>query len=518
MPRPPVRRTDPLSSARGGRPSVPRPRVPRAGTPHDAGELAGLRCLVLGDVSVDTRVDGSAAPPSHGISAPVLASRGEHRVLGGAARVAAAIASLGPRCTLLSVTGRDDRRLVLDGLLELEPNVDAVLADVEGRRTHSVLHLLTEGEELLRVVDRDAGPVPDREEEVLLAFLEEHLDAHDVVVIVDTGDGAISDRVVDVGVGLARASGVPVVTGPTAPGRGGRLDGAVLVQDALLLGLTGDEARLDDAAAGAALRLSDAAGGAAVLLTRGPHGMTLVEPGWPPAHLDRGSAPSGAAPSSAAVLAGLAAALATGLPFDCSARVAALLADVTGLPRDLIPLEAEAVAGPLLDGGPAGRTSNVFTSLAELSAHVSRRTPRSRIGFTNGVFDLLHPGHLSSLREARSHCGFLVVGVNSDASVKRLKGEGRPINDQHHRAEVLAALEVVDAVYIFEEDTPLEVLRALRPDVFVKGADYALEQVVGRDLVESYGGVVVLSDYVDGLSSSRIIARARESASSAAVS
>jgi D-beta-D-heptose 7-phosphate kinase/D-beta-D-heptose 1-phosphate adenosyltransferase len=130
-----------------------------------------------------------------------------------------------------------------------------------------------------------------------------------------------------------------------------------------------------------------------------------------------------------------------------------------------------------------------------------------RVGFTNGCFDLLHPGHVRLLTEARGACDRLVVGLNSDASVKRLKGEGRPVQAQEARAEVLAGLEAVDVVVIFEEDTPLELLKRVRPKVLVKGADYRIDQVVGRELVEANGGEVVLVDLVPGYSTTRLVKR-----------
>ncbi len=132
-----------------------------------------------------------------------------------------------------------------------------------------------------------------------------------------------------------------------------------------------------------------------------------------------------------------------------------------------------------------------------------------RIGFTNGVFDLLHPGHIKVLAQSRAKCDRLVVGINSDASVKRLKGKDRPIQNERARAEVLAGLEAVDLVVIFGQDTPLELIRKVRPNVLVKGGDYRRDQVVGRELVEAQGGEVILVDLVPGFSTTRIVERSR---------
>jgi D-beta-D-heptose 7-phosphate kinase/D-beta-D-heptose 1-phosphate adenosyltransferase len=130
--------------------------------------------------------------------------------------------------------------------------------------------------------------------------------------------------------------------------------------------------------------------------------------------------------------------------------------------------------------------------------------------FTNGVFDLIHPGHVDVLNVARSHGDALIVGVNSDASVRRLKGESRPVRSEHDRAYVLAALEAVDAVVIFAEDTPLDLVRAIRPDVLVKGGDYTPDTVVGREEVESRGGRVVIVPLTVGQSTTSIIERLRD--------
>ncbi|CAN0488766.1 unnamed protein product, partial [Laminaria digitata] len=130
-----------------------------------------------------------------------------------------------------------------------------------------------------------------------------------------------------------------------------------------------------------------------------------------------------------------------------------------------------------------------------------------KVGFTNGCFDLLHPGHVSLLASARATCDRLVVGLNSDASVKRLKGESRPMQNEAARAAVLTSLETVDLVVIFDEDTPEALLNEVRPDVLVKGADYTIDTVVGAELVQSYGGKIVLAEIVEGFSTTATIAR-----------
>jgi len=153
----------------------------------------------------------------------------------------------------------------------------------------------------------------------------------------------------------------------------------------------------------------------------------------------------------------------------------------------------------------AGGEAKVLPLAAAEDRVAGWRRQGKRVGFTNGCFDLLHPGHIALIRQSRAACDRLIVAINSDLSVRRLKGEGRPVQGEAARASVLASLEAVDMVVVFGEDTPIEAIRALKPDVLVKGADYTKETVVGATDVESWGGTVVLADLLDGHSTTRTI-------------
>ena len=152
----------------------------------------------------------------------------------------------------------------------------------------------------------------------------------------------------------------------------------------------------------------------------------------------------------------------------------------------------------------------IFTSLAIIRKVAQWRVHDKKIAFTNGVFDILHKGHIFSLSQAASEADYLVVGLNSDASVKRLKGETRPVNDQESRALILASLIMIDAVVVFEEDTPLELIKSILPDVVIKGGDYTVEQIVGAKEVIANGGRVVITPIIEGFSTTDIIDKGKK--------
>ncbi len=247
----------------------------------------------------------------------------------------------------------------------------------------------------------------------------------------------------------------------------------------------------------------------AVLVTRSEAGMTLYDEATGslhvPAYPVKVRDVSGAGDTVAAVLAVM---LATQADFEQAVRAANAAAAVVVGKRGTSTVTAAELRARILPSASLAPEEKIVFDWTELDERIAEwRRHDLRIGFTNGCFDLLHPGHVKLLTAARAACDRLVVGLNADASVRRLKGEGRPVQDEQSRAEVLAALEAVDLVVVFEQDTPLDLLRRVRPTVLVKGADYTLDQVVGRELVEADGGEVMLVDLVPGHSTTRLVGK-----------
>ncbi|MDX1738493.1 MAG: D-glycero-beta-D-manno-heptose 1-phosphate adenylyltransferase, partial [Alphaproteobacteria bacterium] len=256
----------------------------------------------------------------------------------------------------------------------------------------------------------------------------------------------------------------------------------------------------------AAQHLINSCGIAGVLATRSEEGMSLVSRDENPRHLPaRAIEVYDVAGAGDTVIA----AFAAGLAVDISAPEAAALANVAA--GVVVAKVGTAVAYPdeILSAAHADSWQESESKVLSLDAAKSQvhrwRLKGKKVGFTNGCFDLLHPGHISLIEQAASHCDKLILGLNSDASVKRLKGETRPMQSEIARATVLASLALVDMVVIFGEDTPLNIINSLKPDILVKGADYTVETVVGASEVMSWGGRVVLADLVDGQSTTNTI-------------
>jgi D-beta-D-heptose 7-phosphate kinase/D-beta-D-heptose 1-phosphate adenosyltransferase len=249
----------------------------------------------------------------------------------------------------------------------------------------------------------------------------------------------------------------------------------------------------------------------AMLVTQSEHGMTLVTRAGESIHVPalpvRVRDVSGAGDTVAAALA---LALAAGGDWETTLRVANAAAAVAVGKKGTATVAPDELRRKILPHASLTAEEKILPADSLAARLAEWRTQGLRVGFTNGCFDILHPGHVKVLTAARGACDRLVVGLNSDASTRRLKGEGRPVQDEHARAEVLAALEAVDLVVIFEEDTPINLITEIKPSVLVKGGDYTREQVVGHEIVEAHGGEVLLVDVLQGHSTTSLVQRARE--------
>jgi len=459
--------------------------------------LANVHVLVIGDVMLDRYWSGSSRRLSQEAPVPIIAVEVVDDRPGGAANVALNVVSLGARCTLVGAVGDDDAGRALTRQLEAAGVVcDLVIAP--DWSTILKLRVLSRKQQLLRT-DFET-PLPEAAAVAVAQRAVKHMTSASAVVLQDYDKGALADPAA-----LIERAAVPVVVDPKHKPFSCYRGADLLKPNAAEL-RAGAGPWDDDAGLLARVEtVREQAQIKTVVVTRGEQGMTLVADAeqlhLPAAPVDVFDV-TGAGDTAAAVL-GITQAL-DWPPAQC-ARLANLAAGIV-----VGKSGTATVSGPELAqaaGAESGADRGIMNRDQLISAVARARSAGERIVFTNGCFDILHAGHVAYLEEAKALGDRLVVAVNDDASVNRLKGSGRPVNAIEQRLRVLAGLSSVDWLVAFAEDTPAALLNVLQPEVLVKGGDYTAEAVVGADLVRAYGGEVRVLSLVEDCSTSAILER-----------
>jgi len=475
--------------------------------------------LCIGDLMLDDFVYGDVTRISPEAPTPVLVVRHSEIQIGGAGNVARNIAALGAQCILVSLIGNDDAGLTLTNALDKFDG--AIVPDLvidKARQTTRKVRFVSEhhSSHLMRADWETTAPPSPQSEAAVIAYAESAMAQAGAVVLSDYAKGTLTPRVIRAVIEATRRHGKPVVVDPKGHDYSVYRGATLITPNRQELGAAvhrpvSTEAEIAEAAA----ELSHLVASEAVLVTRSEEGMTLHLQGHGPIHVPAYPVKvrdvSGAGDTVAAVMAVL---LALRAPFESAMRAANAAAAVVVGKRGTATVSLAELRHRILPAAALAPEDKIVFDWSLLDERFKEwRRAGLRIGFTNGCFDLLHRGHIRLLAEARAACDRLVVGLNNDASTRRLKGNGRPINPTESRAEVLAALEAVDLVVVFEEDTPLELIKRVQPAVLVKGADYKPDEVVGREEVEALGGTLVLVDLVPGHSTTNMVRRSAESAS-----
>jgi len=481
-------------------------------------QIAEQTVLCIGDLMLDEFVYGEVRRISPEAPTPVLAVRHSEIGIGGAGNVARNIAALGARCIFVALIGNDEAGLILTNALG--KNNSGIVPDLvidRARQTTRKVRYVSEhhSTHLMRADWETAAPASAQSEAELIAYAEAALPQVGAVVLSDYAKGVLTPRVIRAVIDAARRLGKPVVVDPK--GHDYTLyRGATLVTPNVreLAAAVHRPVSSEAEVAAAAAELAHTLACEAVLVTRSEAGMTLHVEGEAPVHVPAYPVKvrdvSGAGDTVAAVMAVL---LAMQTPCEAAMRAANAAAAVVVGKRGTATVSLAELRHRILPAATLAPEDKIVFDWSVMDERLAEwRRHGMRIGFTNGCFDLLHRGHIRLLAEARGACDVLIVGLNSDASTRRLKGQGRPINPAESRADVLAALEAVDLVVVFEQDTPLELIQLVRPNVLVKGADYAREEVVGHEVVEAAGGQVILIDLVPGQSTTNIVRRAAKPA------
>jgi D-beta-D-heptose 7-phosphate kinase/D-beta-D-heptose 1-phosphate adenosyltransferase len=471
-------------------------------------QFIGRYVLCVGDLMLDRYVYGQVDRISPEAPIPVLHTQRETATLGGAGNVVRNIAALGGKVSVIGVIGNDAAGQDLAAAFG-EIGAEAQLLMDETRPTTQKTRYVASGQQLLRADHENAKPVTAAVEQQIIAAFSSVLKDARAVVLSDYAKGVLTAKVTTEIIALARKAGKIVIVDPK--GRDfGRYKGATY--------LTPNRKELSDAIGKPIIGVADAEAAAlklmgehqidSILVKLGAEGVCLVRKDKPALHLRTKAREvfdvSGAGDTVAATLA---LALASDFTPDDAAELANTAGSIVVGKVGTASVSRDEIARELMHGSAQQAEDKIVgvPTAAELTERWKKQG--LKVGFTNGCFDLLHPGHISLLRQAKAACDRLVVGLNSDASVKRLKGETRPVQNESARSAVLASLADVDQVVIFGEDTPLEVIQTIKPDVLIKGADYSIGNVVGADLVQGWGGKIVLAKLVEGQSTTSTIAK-----------
>lgn len=464
--------------------------------------------LVVGDVMLDRYIYGDVSRVSPEAPVPIVTVTREVAMPGGAGNVVRNLIALEAAAAFVSVVGDDQAGSDLTGLIGGQPRVEPWLLVQGGRMTTLKTRYIAQGQHLIRADREETMILPAKLRERLIRIALDAMAATSITVLSDYRKGVLSEDVAQAMIAGAKALGRRIIVDPKGKDYS-RYNGAdVVTPNRKELAEATNMAVDSEAGIVAAARTLLARHSfGAVLVTRAEDGMSLINadeirhyPGEAREVFDV----SGAGDT---VVATLAAALATNVPLFDAAR----LANVAG--GIVVGKTGTAVARPAdfySHLAPVtGALTKVVTPQAAAEAAERWRARNYTIGFTNGCFDLLHPGHVHLLEQCRAMCDRLIVGINSDASVKRLKGPARPAQSEAARAAVLASLASVDLVCLFEDDTPISLIKLIKPDLLIKGADYTRETVVGAAEVESWGGRVALAELLPGHSTTATLARLR---------
>jgi D-beta-D-heptose 7-phosphate kinase/D-beta-D-heptose 1-phosphate adenosyltransferase len=469
------------------------------------------KILVIGDLILDEYIWGGVSRISPEAPVPILECRSENQALGGAANVANNLIALGCEVYLVGAIGQDEKGNKLLSLIQERGIHTEAVYRFAHRPTTSKIRIIAQNQHILRIDKEDNRPLNEEIEAKFIDYINKTIPQVDGVICSDYQKGVLTEKLLRAVTTRAQNSKKMVIVDPKkidfAPYKGATLitPNQKEVEAAVPIKIASREDM--DRAVEYLLTLTRAA---AILVTRGKDGMTLYKAQEQPIDIPTQAQEvydvTGAGDTVIGVL-GMAAF--SGFDFHESAVLANMAAGIVvgKIGTAVVTLNE---INKFLQEEMLRSTNNVL-DLSELKQVVSHaKSMGKKVVFTNGCFDIIHGGHIEFLQRAHAAGDILIVGLNSDDSVQCLKGPGRPIKNETERANILSALKYIDYISIFNELTPENLIRALRPDVLVKGDDYKLEEVVGRDIVEGYGGRVVLIPIVKGLSTTRTVEKILE--------
>lgn len=474
-------------------------------------EIKSKKILVIGDVMLDTYFTGDVKRISPEAPVPVYKKKNEWSVLGGAANVVANLVAADQKVSIMTIVGNDKNG---DKLKEKfrEQGVDTSLVITLNRNTtEKIRFLAANNQQVMRLDVEDTYPIEHDECEKMLELLEKKMDRFELILLSDYLKGLLTLEFTQGVLKRARNKNIPAIVDVKDPNVNKYKDACLLKPNLKeLQNLTGLTCESDEDIVAASKKLKKVCHTKYVLTTCGARGMVLVGDTSHYFIASVGKEVFDVTGAGDTTIAYLAACMVNGFEMNDAANIANYAAGIqvskVGTSsvywkeiRKYLANEENVTMHKIL----TGKSVDTFRE----------ENANKKIVFTNGCFDILHVGHVRYMQEAAKLGDILVVGLNSDDSVRRLKGLERPINTQSDRLEMIAALEFVDNVVVFDEDTPYELIKKIQPDVLVKGGDYNPDNVVGRDIVEARGGKLKLLEFVEGKSTSNIIEKIKNKGS-----
>jgi D-beta-D-heptose 7-phosphate kinase / D-beta-D-heptose 1-phosphate adenosyltransferase len=469
-------------------------------------KAASVRALVLGDLMLDEYLWGKTERISPEAPVQVVEVAREDLRLGGAGNVVNNLVALGCSVSVCSVVGADENAVLLRRAFESKGvDLEGLFEDQE-RKTSKKTRVIAANQQIVRIDRETKSAIAQHSEQEMIRYLSACSSSFDVIIVSDYLKGVLTPPVLSAVSQIGRSLGIPVVVDPKGSDYSKYRGATLLTPNRKEAEIASGVAITDlDSLERAANGLLQPLGLDALLITRSEAGMSLFPADGASVHIPTVAREvfdvTGAGDT---VISVLSVGLACGLSMSDAAWVANVAAGIAVGKLGTSTVSPQEIIAEI---GHGLKDSDSKIKNLDVLAHIvgQERSRGRKVVFTNGCFDLLHVGHVKYLQKARGLGDMLVVGLNSDSSVRRLKGERRPLIEESERAHILAALDCIDYVVLFDEDTPLRVIQSLTPDILVKGGDYSLDGVVGREVVEANGGRVELVQFVDGRSTSNII-------------
>ena len=470
--------------------------------------LSKAKVLCVGDIILDKFVYGDVERISPEAPIPVFNIKSDKLMLGGAGNVASNLSGLGAKTRFITVIGNDLAGNDVKKLIAAIPNMTATLIHEKERRTSIKTRYIAGGQQMMRTDDETIALIQKKTKQRILKLIDSALNNYNILVIADYAKGVLTPELIKKLITLAKKAKIPVIVDPQGNNYKFYKGVDIVTPNRKELSLaTGMPANNDKQIRLAANKLIAEHNIKSILATRSGDGMTLINSTSFNTYKAEAQEIFDVSGAGDTVVATISASLSAGIDLKQAVQLANISAGIVVAKTGT----AVAYASDIVEALGKRRSETEKTKILSIKSVVDRakdwRAQKLKVGFTNGCFDLLHPGHIATINAAKMACDKLIVGLNSNASVQRLKGDQRPIQSEEIRAQILSSLMNVDAVLVFSEDTPVKILEKLKPDVFIKGGDYKIQMLPEATTVQAYGGKIILTSLLKGYSTTATISK-----------